>query len=200
MALDDGTLASDIQAVLDGPPESDDDFSQGLTDAIIKYLSAVQIDFPAAPGAGPAPPYVDPSYAAGAAAHAGLAGIPGQSGAPPTVPADSQSAALKSGIDASISASREAAAVSWDAADSAYSAALVAIGALWSSGGYTMSGAATAPALVGFGDTWAQQLDNTADIAADLADRVHAATTGAVFTGIVVIPPFLPVPHVSNYS
>ena len=189
MALDESGLADAIQAVFDAPPESDDEYSQGLTDAIIAYLGGVEISYPPAPGIMPAAPspIPDPSFASGAGS--------------PIVPADAQSATLKSAIDASIEASKGDAS-NWSAADSVYSAVLAAIGASWqTSDGYISSGATVASVLVGFDDTWAQQLGSSAETASDLADRIHTATTAAMFTGTYLKAAFIgPGPHVSALS
>jgi len=201
MSLDDSGLKSDIEDVLDhhaadesDSPDSTDDFAASLTDAIITYLGDVVIDYPPAPGLQPSAPspIPDPSFSSGDAT--------------PIVPPDSMASALEAGIKASIAASNpdSASASNWAPADAAYAAVLVAIGAAWQTNdGYISTGATVAAQLVGFDDAWAVGMDDgsVSDVAQELADRIHSATTAAMFTGAYLKGGFIgPAPHVSALS
>ena len=201
MSLDDSGLKSGIEDVLDhhtadesDSPDSTDDFAANLTDAIITYLGDVVIDYPAAPGIQPAAPspIPDPSFSSGDMT--------------PIVPPDAMASALEAGIKASIAASDpdSASASNWAPADAAYSAVLLGIGAAWqSSDGYIATGATVAAQMVGFDDAWAVGMDDgsVSDVAQELADRIHDATTAAMFTGAYLKGGFIgPAPHVSALS
>jgi len=193
------SLKSDIQDILDHhasddaeSPEDTDTFAESLTDAIVDYLDDVQIDYPKAPGVSAAPPYTDPSFSSG--------------NMDPIVSPSSLSSVLEAGIKASIAASDldSASASNWAAADSAFAALLVAAGIVWqSSDGYIATGATVAAVPVGFDSSWDVGLNggSTADVAFDLATRVHAATIAAIFTGAYLKAAFIgPGPHVSTLS
>ena len=199
MSLDDSGLKSDIEDVLQhhyddqsDSPDSTDDFASSLTDAIITYLGDVVIDYPAAPGIMTPPGTPDPSFSSGDMT--------------PIVPPDSMASALEAGIKASIAASDpdSVSASNWAPADAAYAAVLVAIGIVWQSNdGYIATGATVAAQMVGFDDAWAVGMDDgsISDVAQELADRIHDATTAAMFTGAYLKAAFIgPGPHVSALS
>ena len=192
MSLDSSSLKSDIENIFDSQPESTGEFASELASAIISYLGDVTISYPSAPGISPAPPYTDPSFVG--------------TSMDPVVPPDSMLATLESGINASIAASNTDSATDsdWSSADSAYSSVLQSIGASWqSSDGYMATGGTVASKTVGFDSSWDVGVNggSTSDVAQDLSDRIHSATTAAVFTGAYVKGAFVgPAPHVSNLS
>jgi hypothetical protein len=197
MALDDATLKSDLQSVFESQPDSAEDCATGMTDAIVAYLGGVEISYPPGPMLMPSAPspIPDPTY-----------GLDTKS--VPVVPADSQWGAIYGGILGSINGSQSAGENIWSPADAAYSAAIVAIGAAWSTNdGYLSSGATSPAGIVDFGASWQVGLDggSEADVAADLADRIHSNTTSATYTGVALKPPYvlmLPIipPHASALS
>lgn len=193
MALDDSTLKSDLQSVFESPPDSAEDCATGMTDAIVAYLGGVEISYPPAPGIQPAAPSPIPDPTFGT-----------DTKSVPVVPADAQYGAIYGGILGSINGSASAVENIWAPADAAYMAAILAIGAAWQSNDGYMSTGATAPAgLVDFGASWQIGLDggSEADVAADLADRIHSNTTSATFSGAYLKGGFIgPAPHVSALS
>ena len=192
MALDSAGLKSAIEGVFDSSPASVGDFADALAGAIIDYLDAVEIEYPKAPGVFPPPagPGPDPAY--NPAAFAG-----------PTTPPSSQHASLKSGIESACAASDPAR--DWSAADAAFDAVIVAIGAAWAGDdGYTFAGSTVSGGPVGFdgalatGDSPApgEEGGTTSDIAQAIADAVHTATTASTFTGSYLKASFVgPGPH-----
>ena len=187
MALDKIILKISLQSVFESPPDSAEDCATGITDAIVAYLKGVEISYPPAPGLQPAAPTPIPDPTFGA-----------DTKSVPVVPADAQHGAIYGGILGSIAA----AGIVWAPADAAYMAAILAIGAAWQSNdGYMSTGATTPAGLVDFGASWQIGLDggSEADVAADLADRIHSNTISAKFTGQYVKGLFLgPGPHSSN--
>ena len=197
MALDKATLKSAVQSVLESPPDSAEDCATGLADAIVAYLGGVEISYPPGPlflTLAPTP-VPDPTYGTD------IKSVP-------VTPADSQWGGIYGGILGSINASQSACENIWTPADSAYSAALIAIGAAWKTNdGYLSNGSSSPPGIVDFGVSWQIGLDggSEADVAADLADRIHANTTGTSYNGVALKPPYVlftgPIPpHVSNFS
>lgn len=194
MALDPAGLKTAIEGVFNSSPASVADFADGLAGAITDYLDAVEIEYPKAPGVNPSGT-PDPSF--NPAAFAGS-----------TPPASSQRASLKSGIESACAASDPSR--NWAAADAAFDAVIVAIGAAWTGDdGYTFSGATVSGGPVGFDAALAtgdspgpnQPGGSISDIAQAIADAVHAATTGSTFTGSYLKAAFVgPGPHTATLS
>lgn len=193
MGLDAAKLKSDIEAVFDANPPDMETFAANLTKAIIAYLGAVVIDYPAAPGIFPPPagPGPDPSFV-------------GSGDATPVTPADSQSAALEGAILSSCKTSESSNVRNWAAADAAYTAAILAIGPAWqTTDGYMLTGATAPGPPVGFNDALAIGDSPTngskSDIAQAIADAIDATTTASKFTGSYLKGSFIgPGPHSSN--
>lgn len=193
MGLDASKLKSDIQGVLDSNPPSVEVFAANLTKAIITYLSGVVIDYPKAPGIFPPPagPGPDPSFA-------------GSGDATPVVPPASQMATLQGAILSSCKISESSNVRNWAAADAAYIAAIVAIGAAWqTTDGYMLNGATAPGPAVGFNDALATgdspSNGSKSEVAQAIADAINATTTSSKFTGAYVKGSFVgPGPHSSN--
>jgi hypothetical protein len=190
MALNESSLRSDLEKIFDvdaSPPDGISQTAAAITDAIISYLSDVEIEPLKAPGINPAPaPTPDPSF------------VPQP--LKPIVPVSSSSSFIRAAleVDMNLNYNTNQAGV-WAASNAAFISYVAATFMSFSSNdGYIATGA-TVPGPIALSSIFNPLKEDKKQLASDLAGHIHSFFTSSVFTGAYLKGPFIgPAPHVSK--